>query len=382
MHSFIKKSSYLLWIFIVIIPFSVGCKRASNGVEIGVIMPLTGGLKEPGKYILEGIELAASEYNALCKDPKQRINLIIEDSKSNNKDGESALNKLIFRDKVKIVIGDLSSGIFLSAAPIAEHNKVVMISPGASNPAVREAGDYIFRDYLSDEFDGTVMANYLFSRMGGGKVALVYVNSDYGLGVVDAFEKEYSKLGGTIVFRNSFLPGTNDFRSMILKMNATNPEIIYLVGNPSENGYFVKQLKTSQIKASITGNLAFENEDFISVARGSFDSIIYSTAAFDVCDESPEVQSFVKSYQDHYHKEPNMTVALGYDVMNILIHCLKQTSFRLDSVKDALYTVKNFPGVTGNTSFDEYGDVMKDIFIKKMSGDGTVEFVEAYRFTE
>lgn len=375
-----KKDLFLCIIFFFV-SMLTACKQKSEGIAIGVIMPQTGVLSEPGKKILEGIELATQNYNNSCGNPRHKIILIVEDSKSNSKDGVSALNKLIYQDKVKIVIGDLSSDAFLAGAPIAERNKIVMISPGASNPAVKNAGDYIFRDYLSDEFDGTVMANYIFKKMGGGKVALIYVNSDYGIGVINAFEKEYSKLGGSIGYKNSFLPGTIDFKSMAIKIKETNPDIIYLVGNPTENGYLVKQLHSYKIAAPIAGNLAFENDDFVTVAKGTFDSIIYSTAAFDLEDDSPIMKFFSKSYKTRYGKMPDMAAGLGYDVVNILIKCLIESDFNTGMVKNKLYKIKDFPGVTGNTSFDAYGDVMKDVYIKKMTGDGVSSLIESYRFT-
>lgn len=382
MVSVSKKLIQKLFLIIALIfLFITGCNNSSNNIVIGVIMPQTGTLSEPGKNMLEGIELALLKYNSSCVDTNYKIKLIIEDSKSNSKDGVSALNKLIYQDKVKIVIGDMSSDVFLAGAPIAERNKIVMISPGASNPFIRDAGDYIFRDYLSDEFDGKIMANYLYSRIEKKRASLIYINGDYGIGVINAFEKEYYNLGGSVVYKESFLPGTTDFKSMAIKIKEANPDVIYLVGNPAENGYFVKQIRSYQINVPITGNLAFENNAFISVAKGAFDSILYSTAAYDIGSKLPEVQSFVNDYMRQYDKMPNLEAGLGYDVMNILIYCLQQTGFHTELVKDELYKIKNFVGVTGNTTFDEYGDVMKDIYIKKMMGDGTINIVESFSFS-
>ena len=351
-------------------------------IKIGVIMPQTGSLSEPGKNILEGVELALMIYCNSCEDSTHRIQLIIEDSKSNSRDGVSAINKLIHQDKVKIIIGDMSSDIFLAGAPIAEKNRVVMISPGASNPLVRDAGDYIFRDYPSDEYDGKIMADYLYLRMNGKRAGLIYVNGDYGIGVINAFEKEYSKLGGTVAFKDSFLPGTTDFKSMVIKIKEANPDVVYVVGNPAENGHLIKQMGLYKVNVPITGNLAFENNDFLTVARGTFDSIIYSTAAYDTKSDLPEIQLFVNEYQKKYHKTPDMAAGLGYDVMNILIHCLQKNGYCVESVKDELYKVNGFVGVTGNTTFDKNGDVMKDIYIKRMSGEGEVIFIEAFNFSK
>lgn len=351
----------------------------SGSIKIGVIMPLTGSLAEPGKNILDGINLAVNLYNESSKNVHP-IKLIIEDSKSKSKDGVLAINKLINQDKVNVIIGDLSSEIFLACAPIAEKNKVVMISPGASNPNVRNAGDYIFRNYLSDEFEGKIMADYIFSKLSLKKASLIHVNGDYGIGAANAFKKEYERLGGSIVFTDSYSPGTSNFKTMVIKIKESNPDVVYIIGNPSENGYLVKQMKSYGAKYPIVGNLGFENHDFIAVAKGAFDSILFSTAAYDAQSENPVVKKFVYEFEKEYNKTPDMTAGLGYDVVNILLYCFKANSFNVSSLKDDLYKVADFVGVTGVTTFDEYGDVSKDIYIKKILGNGEISFIESYKY--
>ena len=156
----IKKTIILVLLLVsLFVVFLCLRKQADeNTIKIGVIMPQTGFLASPGQSVISGINLCIDEFNS--KNSDKKIELIFEDSKSDPKIGVSAINKLINVDHVKIVIGDLGSPIFLAMASIAEKNKVVMISPGASNPSVSEAGDYIFRIYTSDEFDGKVMAGY------------------------------------------------------------------------------------------------------------------------------------------------------------------------------------------------------------------------------
>ena len=340
-------------------------------------MPLTGPVSEPGKNALYGIKLAQEEYNKLNK-PK--INLIIEDSKSQPKDGISAINKLIFQDKVKVVIGDIMSSVFLACAPIAQQNKVVMISPGASNPSVREEGDYIFRIYLSDDYDGRIMANYIIKVLEKRKVAIATVSNDYGLGVEKVFIENFTTLGGHISLQERFPQDNINFRNTILKIKNANPEIIYFVGNPKENGYFVKQSRELNLNIPITGNLSFENNEFINIAISAFDSIIFSAPYFDINSEKEHVESFVKSFNEAYKRNPDIAAGLGYDVLNILLFALKKSEFDISSLKDDLLLIRNFVGVTGKTSFDNKGDVIKDVYIKTVYGDGVIKTLELYSF--
>ncbi len=346
-------------------------------IKIGVIMPQTGFLANPGKNVIKGIELYINEFNK--ENPNHQVELIIEDSKSEPKTGVNALNKLISIDKVKIVIGDLGSPIFLAMAPIAEKNKVVMISPGASNPKVRDAGDYIFRDYTSDESDGKVMANFMLKDRAITECAVLFFNNDYGVGLNEAFINEFIKNGGNIKLNEAFDDNNLDFKNLALKLKNANIKSVYFVGSPKQNAYFLKNLKELNVKINVYGVLSFEDQEFISIAKGNFDSVTYSTPNFDTNSTASNVVSFVKNFNNRYNKLPDLMSALGYDVANILGNCLKTSNFNINNIKDELYKVKNFNGLTGNTSFDEKGDVEKDVLIKEIKGDGKIIIVKIFK---
>jgi len=137
-------------------------------------------------------------------------------------------------------------------------------------------------------------------------------------------------------------------------------------------------MKEMNISIPITGNLSFENEEFIKVAKGSFDSIIFSAPYFDLKVDNDLVKSFVKDYLFMIKKEPDIAASLGYDVTQILIVTIQNSKFDLSNVKDKLYRIKNFRGVTGNTSINSKGDVLKDVYIKKISGNGDIYIVKLF----
>jgi len=346
-------------------------------VKIGVIMPQTGPVAEPGKNAMQGIQLAIENYNI---DATTKIQLVIEDSKSNPKDGVSAMNKLVNTDNTKIIIGDIMSSVFLATAPIAEKNKIVLFSPGASAPAVREAGDYIFRNYLSDDFDGKVMASYIFNEKGIKNVAVLTVNNDYGIGVEKTFLNEYKKLGGSVSFNEQYMQGETNFKTILTKLKSQSFEALYLICNPTENGHIVKQMKELNIKTQLFGNLSFESEAFIKLAKGSFDKVTFSAPYFNLEEDKELNKKFNVDYEAKYKVKPDVAAALGFDVALILIKALKKSNYDVSKVKDILYTIKDFDGVTGKTTFDDKGDVLKDIYIKEISGDGGISIVKLFSY--
>ncbi len=353
-------------------------EKSTELVKIGVIMPLTGPVAEPGNNALKGIKLAIENYN--LKNQKKII-IIVEDSKSDPKVGVSAMNKLVFNDKCKIIIGDIMSSVFLACAPIAEKNKVIFFSPGASAPAVREAGDYIFRNYLSDDFDGKAMASYILKEDSRKNIGIISVNNDYGVGINNVFEKEVNKLGGNLVFNEQYNQGSTDFITLISKVKGKNFDAIYMVCNPPEAPYLVKKIKEQGVKTQLYGNLSFENNEFINNAKGAFNEIVFSAPYFNLKDTINVTQTFNNAYHSTHNTEPDVAAALGYDVALIIIESLKKSSFKLEDLKDELYKT-NFVGVTGRTTFDKEGDVVKSIMIKSINGTGEIKEVKVYEIND
>lgn len=365
-------------LLVATLALSLDCaKNEVKHIKIGVILPLTGDLAEPGTKSLNGIRLAVAAYNDAT--PPIPLELIIEDSKANPTDGVNAFNKLINIDKVKLVIGDLTSGVTLAIAPIAERNHVVILAPGASNPAVRDAGDYIFRNWASDNFDGEVMAKYLISRLRKGSAAVIFINNEYGTGLANAFEKTFIENGGEIVLKEKYDQGATDFRTILAKVRGAKSDYLYLPGQPRENGLLVRQLRELGVNNTITANLSVESPDFWAVAREAGAGIIFSTPAFDVAAHEKDTEKFVEDYESEYKTKPDAVAGHGYDAANIMIRAIKMASYDVAEVKDQLYKIEDFPGVTGNTTFDDHGDVVKAVMVKRLNPDGSALILETYK---
>lgn len=353
----------------------VSCGQREESIKIGVVLPLTGPVAEPGNNCLHGIQLAVDQFN---QKNDIKINLLVEDSQSDPKQGVNGINKLITVNNTKVIIGDIMSSVTLAIAPIAEKNNVVLLSPGASNPKLTTAGDYIFRNIASDVYDGKVMANYIINNTEFRDIAIIYVNNDYGVGVANVFAKEFSDHNGKIVLKDYYKEGENNFRTIATKINSVNPDCIYIVGNPTENGLLVKQLYELGNSAQIFGNLSFDNEQFLQAAGNSYDQIIFSAPYFSPTSQDSLAKAFVLNFKKEFSYTPDVAAALGYDAANIITKTLSEVNYDLDSLKNALYTLDDFEGVTGITKFDKNGDASKSILIKSITSKGGVSIRGKY----
>jgi branched-chain amino acid transport system substrate-binding protein len=347
----------------------------SETVAIGVIQPLTGPIAVGGQRALHGIELAIEEHNAKAK---PTVELHIEDSQGAPAEGVKAINKLVSVDRVRFILGDLTSGVTMAIAPIAQRHKTIILATGASSPNIRDAGDYIFRNWVSDDFDGKVAAEYLHNELNKKRVVLLKIQNEYGASLAAAFEARLTKLGGTIVFEEAFPVGHSDFRTLITKVKSVNFDAIYLAGQPKESGYLLRQMKELGVRALVFSNTSVEEADFKAIAADAAEGLYYTTPSFDLASGRPLIQNFVRAYQQKFNEEPDVVSAHGYDAARMLLACLVSAPRDVESVKGRLYRLSEFEGVTGTCSFDSHGDVVKGLLVKRLDKDGAASVVQYY----
>ena len=211
-----------------------------NSVNIGVILPLTGDRASVGISAKNGIELAVEEINANAYIGDISISLFVEDSKGLPTNSLSCFEKLTNVNEVSAIIGPLGSSEVLSIAPKAEQRKIVIMTPAASSPLITDAGDYIFRNVASDLYEATLMADAVVNDFKKERIAIVYINNDYGQGVFNKFSEGLKHNGLELVASEAYDEGTTDFRTIIIKFKEQNPDAIYISGY-KEIAYMIKQ---------------------------------------------------------------------------------------------------------------------------------------------
>jgi branched-chain amino acid transport system substrate-binding protein len=361
-----------IWVGIIIIMLVVlaavfiviQARKSPGEIEIGVISSLTGTVAPYGERAWEGIQLAVDEINKQHGINGEKIKLLIEDDKSSSSDAVSAFRKLIDIHKVPVVLGPVGSSQAMACAPIANEKRVVEFSPAAATPLYTNTGDFTFRNRASAVLEVEVMADIAYKNLGMRRVAILYINNDVGVGFYPIFKKTFESLGGSIVGVESFDQGASDMRTQLLKIRTLNPDGIYLIGHVTESGYALKQAKELGIKSRFIGHLAMEGPDLFKIAGDAAEGVIYTATGYDPNSSDPRVQEFEKKYRARFHKDGDVFAATAYDAIYIIRKAIEIGGYSAEGIKNVLYTIKDFPGVSGLTSFDENGDVIKPVMAK------------------
>ncbi len=332
-----------------------GCakKGGGNTIRIGFIGPLTGDLAYAGVNMKEAVEVARDEINSHGGINGKKVEVIFEDGKCGPKEAANAGNKLINIDGVTAIIGGVCSSETLAVAPLAEKSKVILISAASTNPKITDAGDYIFRDVPSDTFQGIYAARYVKVTLNKTRVALLKCLSDWCMGVNDAFKAEYQKAGGVITAEESFPQDSRDLRSQIVKLKASDPQLIYFVSYTEASIVGIKQMKELGVKATLFGADAWSDPKIWDSVGPSGEGAMWVEPANKAY--PPEfVEAMKKKAGD---KVINVYAPRAYDAMKMLAMVMDKAGTDTGRIKKGLYGIKNYRGIADNYTFDANGDI-------------------------
>lgn len=353
-----------------------GADQGSDEILIGEYGSLTGTTATFGISTKNGIEMATEAINASGGLLGKQVRIIVEDDQGRPEEAQTVVTKLITSDKVVAVLGEVASSRTLAAAPVAQQNRIPMISPSSTNPAVTDIGDFIFRVCFIDPFQGLVMAKFAANSLQITKVAVLRdIKNDYSVGLADVFVENFKALGGTITADESYSEGDTDFSAQLTALRATNPQAIFVPGYYTEVGLIARQAKGLGLQAPLLGGDGWDSPSLIEIGGEALEGSYFSNH-YSVEDPSPAIQKFVTDYRAKYGETPDALAGLGYDAAMVLFDAIKRAgSTDPQAIRDALAQTKDFQGVTGTTTLDERRNAVKPAVVLQIK-DGKLNYVE------
>jgi branched-chain amino acid transport system substrate-binding protein len=328
---------------------------AQETIKVGEFACLTGKDATFGQSQHKGILLALEELNAAGGVLGKKIELISEDNQSKPGESATAAKKLLSREKVIALLGEVTSGRTLEVAPLAQGAKIPLIATGATNPAVTQRGDYVFRVCFIDDFQGTVMAKFALNDLKAKKVAtLVSVSSAYSVGLAKFFKETFVAGGGTVVAEQKFGEGDKDFRAQLTAIKAANVDAIFIPGYYTEAALIALQARSLGLTVPLFGGDGWESEKLLELGGAALNGSYYSTH-FTPENKDPAVAVFVKKFKARWKDEiPDAYAALGYDALYVLVDAIKRSGVTEGvKLRDAIASTKNFVGASGITTLDK-----------------------------
>ncbi|HEX7387663.1 MAG TPA: ABC transporter substrate-binding protein [Castellaniella sp.] len=295
----------------------VGTAQAACTTTIGSIMSLTGSLGLLGQQIAKGAELGVADLNAAGGEACT-LKLSLLDDQTNPSVGVDAAKKLVDIQHVPAIVGALSSGV--SAAiltSVTAPSKVVLISPASTSPTFTKlaqegkTGGYWFRTTPSDALQGVAMAK-VAKDAGLKKVAILYLNNDYGQGLSEQFSHAFTKLGGVVTENVTYNPAQASYRSEVNKALSPTPDALFLIGYPGDGTTIAREW----ISAGGARNFLFpdglQSQPFVNDVGTQYMKAVHGTAAGSA--KTPSLATFQQEFQKKYGELPTQAyITNAYD---------------------------------------------------------------------
>jgi len=345
-----------------------GAKNAGP-IRVGHFASLTGDTATFGQSTDRGIRMAVEEINAAGGVLGRPLEIVSEDDRSVTEEARTAAQKLIQRDEVVALLGEVASSRSLAAAPEAQRAGVPMISPASTNPKVTEVGDYVFRTCFVDPFQGAVMARFAFEELKARRVAILFdFKQDYSVGLAEFFRKTFLELGGEIVADERYTSGDIEFRAQLTTIRAAKPDAVFVPGYYTELGLIAKQARELGIAAPLLGGDGWDSAKTLEIGGAAVEGYYFSNH-YAADSDSPKVQDFVRRYEAKYGSKPDAMAALGYDAAGILSDAIRRAdSTEGPKLRDAIAATKDYDGVTGRITIDGERNARKDAVVLKIDG--------------
>ncbi len=360
----------LLWLISLVIVLSACSERSpleqreadakaattATPIRIGFVWPLTAAEDK----LPAGVQMAVDEINASGGVLGRPIELVSRDDQLSLKESRLIAQELAEDPTMTAVIGHGYSDKAIAVAPLYEFNGLPMMSPSATSPDLtRNDYHYIFRNVISDSEAGRQLAIFA-DNQNYRRIVILYEAGSYGRQLSNVFENEATTLGITIVDRRPYRSIRN-FEPIINEWSSGTSgdfDAIFIAGFNPEAAQFIRDARRKQIKQPIIGSDGLNTDDLWKIAR---ESSLKTVVASYFHPDNPDaaLQNFIQRYHQRYNDAPDTWAAQGYDAVNLFAEAIRRANGTSPSAVAAqLHQMVNFPGVTGQYTFNENGDAI------------------------
>jgi branched-chain amino acid transport system substrate-binding protein len=339
---------------------------AQDPIKIGVTQPLTGAFAASGNYVLQGAKIAEDEINKAGGVLGRKIQLVVEDNKSNPTEAVSTAEKLITKDKVPVMLGAWSSTLTLAVMPKLEEYGVPMLVETSSSGKITTSGNpWIFRISPTSEMEAKAFEP-LVAKLGIKKADLLGTNNDFGLGAMQEFTKMLKAAGVTIGASETMDPKAVDFSAQLAKIKASGGDTLFVTTAVEQITLILRQAKEQQVTARIITTGGSNSPDQLiqqagEAANGS-SHLVFFTPWFPEAVKNPELAtSFVKEWSARGYAAGGLTEGFrGWDGITTIVAAVKAAGkAEPKAIQEAMWNVK-VKGINGDIAFIKQGPAGKE----------------------
>ena len=362
-----------LWVLLLSVFAGSPAPAKGEPILIGTIQPLTGPYAAFGVKFYQAYNLAADEINAAGGIKGRPIQIVFEDSQDKLDLAQSAARKLVENPKIVALVGGRLSGAGLAIAQIAEREHVAYLVDHPSADIITKSGfHWTFRLNPASSFSSVPLQRFIKEYAKDIKtVALLYENSLYGKGVTEPFKTWLTQNGYIVVISELYPPLALDYRDLLNKVKAQNPDLLFLASNIPDSALIIRQSHELGLTPKLISGAGagFSINEFIEQA-GDAANMVCSTGPWSGNPKDSKVQGLAEKFYKRFGHYPKEHEAEGYAAVYVMADALRRAkSFSRADIHDALAATdlqttfgpvkfENFEGYTNQNNGLKNGQVV------------------------
>lgn len=349
-----KFNIILVCLFLVtFVFFEIGCneKNDRNKINVLVSLPLSGDAATYGKLLKDGVEYGLSEINP---DLRSKMNVIFQDDKLSTKDAITILQQENIRNRLSAAM-TTSTELAMNLGPICSTDSIVLLPPIADGDKITQTGEFVFLMTPTSSYQGKELSEYIV-REGLNTTAIVYLNDSWGNSLSSEYELQYKANHGEVIIKEGIQPGQRDFRTLLLKIKKSNPQVILILLHPTEMIPLMKQLREMALTSRIYGGDTFSNKELFTENVSELVQGVNFTLPSQP--NNSISQKFKKGFFEKYQYEPDINTAAARDAIILLSVAIEKGAIDGNSIKSIFANPDFvFEGATGTIKWDKNRNV-------------------------
>jgi branched-chain amino acid transport system substrate-binding protein len=325
-------------------------QASGEPVILGVSGPLTGQNAQYGAQWKKGFDLALEEVNKTGVKGRP-LQYVFEDSQADPRQTVAIAQKFVGDPNIVAELGDFSSTASMAASSIYQRAGLVQFGFTNSHPKFTQGGDFIWSNSVSQADEQPRLAKYA-ADLGFKRLAVLYLNTDWGRASQNLFSEAAKGNGAEIVASEGYQPDEKDFRSTLVRVRDAKPDAIILISYYADGALIARQIRSVGLTTPIVASGSVYSPKFLELA-GDAANGVFTESNFFPNDTHPEVQAFVAKFKAKYGEDPDNFNAVAYDTIILLAAVIDKYGPDRTAIRDGLAEIKDVPSVIfGKATFD------------------------------
>jgi branched-chain amino acid transport system substrate-binding protein len=346
---------------VIIIFFGIvhlGCDTRKP-IKLGFIAGTSGRVADLGISGLDAVQLAVEKCNQQGGINGRQVQLLIKNDQQNPDIARQAVQALV-REGVLAIIGPMTSDMGMAVAPKLNEARVLNVSPTVTTQRLSGRDDYFFRVSSTTREYASRSAHYQIKSGDMRRIAVAYDggNRSFTENWLENFKAPFIAGGGEILTSIAFKTDENrSFSKIAHALLRSDPDGVLIIANSMDSALLCQQIRKANQRIKITLADWGATERLLELGGKAVENVTV-VQTFDRDSPNPQYQAFRKAYVERYHREPGFPGVYAYDSAQVILTALSAQKKR-QSLKETILAIRQFDGLQGKFSFDDYGDVKR-----------------------